>query len=146
MKVADPDGNIWRVTRRWLPWRRRFPARGALNRRGIDLGGFGGADLDGAFGLAVAVVALFIALPGLILLILVGIELLALLALLPLAILARILIGRTWYVEVRKGFASWHEEPAGRWTKTGERIAKLANDIEQGYLPPPTLVRSGSNR
>lgn len=94
--------------------------------------------------MVVFAVSLVIATPGLILLVLAGLELLALVLFLPIIALARVAFGRHWHVEVRRGFTSWHEEPAGRWPATRERIAELAGSIEQGHLPPPTLMNESS--
>lgn len=140
MKVKDPPGNVWRVTRRWLPWRRRLPAKQALDRRAWDVLSTSDFGLDGPLGLALLAISVIIFMPGLILLIVAGLEFLALVLLLPIAVLARMAFSSRWHVEVRMGFTSWHEEPAGNWSEAGERIATLADDIEQGYLPPPTLV------
>ena len=86
---------------------------------------------------------LVIALPILVVVVavmlLTGIELLLLLAILPFAIGARVVFGRHWTVEVRRGFHPIYEERAGSWAASGVRITDLAREIEAGNVPADTL-------
>lgn len=61
-----------------------------------------------------------------------GIELLALLLVLPFAVLGRVLFGRQWHIEARRGFTPQWEAPAGTWSASGERIREVAAAIERG--------------
>ena len=84
MKVKDPAGQTWRVTRRWVPWRRRA--------QNIDTSGaFGSVDLDD--GLIFGII-LFLFAPVILLALLVAAEFFLLLLLLPVAVLARVAFGR----------------------------------------------------
>ena len=88
---------------------------------------------------------LVIALPVIIVVVavmlLTGIELVLLLAILPFAVGARVVFGRHWTVEVRRGFTPIHEERAGSWTASGVRIQELAREIESGSVPADTLAK-----
>lgn len=133
MKVRDPQGQTWRVTRRWVPWRRRL--------RGIDSGPL---DLAGGLGddpisAIVAIVLLVLALPFLALSLVVATELLLLLLLLPFAVLARVLLGRAWTIEARRGFTIWWDAPGGDWRASGEQIRAVAGAIQRGDLPRRTV-------
>ncbi|MER7557071.1 hypothetical protein ABTZ46_09025 [Nocardioides sp. NPDC126508] len=69
-----------------------------------------------------------------------GIELVLLLAILPFAIGGRVVFGRHWTVEVRRGFTPIHEERVGSWSASGVRIQELAREIESGDVPADTLT------
>ena len=75
-----------------------------------------------------------------------GIELVLLLAILPFAVGARVVFGRLWTVEVRRGFIPIHEERAGSWTASGVRITELAREIESGSVPADTLAKQPQER
>lgn len=133
MKVRDPQGRTWRVTRRWVPWRRRL--------RAPDTG-----PLDWATGLGddpisavIGIVLLVLALPFIILGLVVAFELVLLLLLIPFAALARVAFGAHWTIEARRGFTAWWEAPSGTWRESGERIRAVARAIEEGQLPPRTI-------
>lgn len=133
MKVVDRDGQTWRVTRRWTPWRWRL--------RKLDTAGdgwdLGGDDLLGAIviGLIAAIV-----LPVVAVAVVAGVEFLLLLLLAPLVALARVALGRHWTVEARRGWTAWWEEPSGDWRASGRRIREVADEIERGRPPERTLV------
>lgn len=134
MKVRDPHGQTWRVTRRWVPWRRKL--KGALDSV-PDVGATGLG--DDPISMIVGLVLLVLLLPFLVLAFVAAIELLLVLLLLPVAVLGRVLLGRHWTVEVRRSFTPFHEEPAGSWSDAGQRIAAISAMIAEGRLPPHTL-------
>lgn len=119
-----------------MPWRRRL--RGALETAG-DLpsapSGLGDDPISAVVGLLLVVLLL----PFLVLVLLAGVELLLLLLVLPLALAGRVLLGRQWSVEVRRGFEPWHEEPAGDWQASGVRIQELAEQLRRGEVPIRTI-------
>lgn len=125
MKVTDPSGNTWRVSRRWVPWRRRL--KGALDAA-PDLPSLG----DDPISMIVGVVFLVIAIPFLVLALVAGLELLLLLLVFPFAVLGRMVFGRHWHVEVRRGFAVEHEVDAGDWRSSAAMIQGLAEQLRQG--------------
>lgn len=130
VKVKDPQGQSWRVTRRWIPWRRRL--KGALDGAPDMPSGLG----DDPISAVIGIIFLIIALPFLILALIFALELLLLVALLPFAILARVLFGKHWTVEARKGFEIVWDAPAGDWQASGVKIHEIARAIEGGHLPP----------
>lgn len=140
MKVTDPDGQSWRVSRRWVPWRRRRWSRDDLPAPdpSLDLGG--GLE-EAVFGLVLLVVLFLVLLvaPVVLLALLVAMEFLLLFVLLPFAVLGRVLFGRHWHVELRRGWTPWHEEAAGGWQASGLRIHDLAADVRRGTIPARTL-------
>lgn len=126
MKVKDPDGQTWRVTRRWLPWRRRM--------QHVDTSwSFGNIDIDDGF---LAGVVLFFLAPVIVLALIVAAEFLLLLLLLPLAVLGRALFGKAWTIEARRGFEIVWDAPAGDWQTSGLRIHEVADEIRRGRTPP----------
>ena len=133
MKVEDPSGQTWRVTRRWVPWRRRLKG----HVRGLDLipSGLG----DDPLSVLIFLVLLVIALPFVLLAVVAGIELLLVLLLLPFALVGRVLLGSHWTVEARRGFTIWWDAPAGDWQASGVRIHEVADDVRRGTLPPRTV-------
>ena len=141
MKVRTPGGQVYRVTRRWVPWQRKS--------RRLSLDGFelpiSAPSGDDPISAILMVLWLIIALPIIVVVVavmlLTGIELLLLLAVLPFAVGARVVFGRHWAVEVRRGFTPIHEEPAGSWTASGVRIKELAREIESGSVPADTLAK-----
>lgn len=135
MKVRDPRGQAWRVSRRWVPWRRRL--KGALD--GVPDLGVGSLG-DDPISLVIGLVLLVVLLPFLLLFLVAGLELLALLAALPLAVLGRVLLGRHWTVEVRRGWRPWWEMRSGDWAASRLQIHDIAAAIERGELPPRTLA------
>ncbi|UMG93328.1 hypothetical protein [Nocardioides sp. TF02-7] len=133
MKVRSPDGRTWRVSRRWVPWRRRL--KGALDSAPDLPSGLGDDPVSAIIGL----VFLVILLPFLLLVLVAGLELLVLLVVMPFAVGARIVLGRHWYVEVRRGWTPYLEEEAGDWQASGVLIHDLAARLERGDVPEPNL-------
>ena len=135
VKVRDPAGQTWRVTRRWVPWRRRL--------RGVDADSgpldWGNGLGDDPVSAVLAILLLILALPFLLLALFVALEFLLLLLLIPFAALVRVAFGAHWTIEARRGFTLWWDAPAGGWRESGERIRALAHDIERGQLPPQTI-------
>ena len=135
MKVRSPDGQVWRVSRRWVPWRRRL--KGAMDSMpDLGIGHLG----DDPISAIIAVVLLIIALPFIILGLIAGLEFLLVLVVLPFAVLGRVLFGRQWTVEVRRGWRPHWEVLAGDWQESGLRIHATADEIRRGDPPPSTLV------
>jgi hypothetical protein len=135
VKVTDPEGNTWRVSRRWVPWRRRL--KGALDSA-PDMPSFG----DDPISFVLGVIFLIIMIPFLILFVVAGLELLLLLLVLPFAVLGRMLFGRHWKVEVRRGFTVEHEVDAGDWRSSATVIQDLADLLRQGRPVAPGTVDS----
>jgi len=133
VKVTDPSGHTWRVTRRWVPWRRRL--KGALDAVPDLPGGLG----DDPISLVIGLVCLVILLPFLLLALVAGLELLLVLLVLPFALVGRVLFGRHWHVELRRGFEPWWEVEAGDWQASAVRIHEVADAVRRGVLPERTL-------
>ena len=134
MKVTDPSGQTWRVTRRWVPWRRRL--KGSLDLApDLPVGSLG----DDPISAIVGIVFLVILLPFLVLALIAGLELLLVLLVLPFAVLARMMFGKHWHVEVRRGFKPVHEVEAGDWQASGLKIHELALSLERGDTVPQDL-------
>lgn len=94
---------------------------------------------DGVLGAFLTIIGLIILLPFLVLALIAGIELLAVLVLLPFVIVGRVVFGRHWTVEVRRGWVPWTEEQAGDWQASGIRIHGLADEIRAGDVPAQTI-------
>ncbi|MET8521488.1 hypothetical protein [Nocardioides sp. NPDC004968] len=141
MKVRTPGGQVYRITRRWVPWQRKS-RRLSLDGLEVPLGAPSGDDPISAI---LMVLWLIIALPILVVVVavmlLTGIELLLLLAILPFAVGARVVFGRHWTVEVRRSFHPIYEERAGDWRASGVRITELAREIEAGNVPADTPAK-----
>lgn len=133
MKIQDPHGQTWRVTRRWVPWRRRL--RGAWERMPDLPSG------DDPVSMVLAVAMLILALPVLVLTFVAGLEFLLILLFLPFAVLGRVLFGQHWTVEARNGFTPVWEARAGSWRESRTMIQDVATVIQQGHLPPRTIAR-----
>jgi len=134
VKVQDPTGQTWRVTRRWVPWRRRL--KGALDAMpDLPVSGLG----DDPISAVIGIILLIILLPFLVLALIAGLELLLLLLVLPFAALARVLLGRHWTIEARRGYKIWWDAEAGSWQDSGVRIHDVAGAIERGELPRRTV-------
>lgn len=132
MKVKDPTGQTWRVSRRWVPWRRRL--KGALEAM-PDTPTLGDDPISLVFG----GILLILMLPFLLLILVAGLEFLLLLLVLPFAILGRVLFGQHWTIEARRGWHPCWEGSAGDWTEGRQAIRDVATAIERGHLPPSTL-------
>ncbi|MDZ5621540.1 hypothetical protein [Nocardioides bizhenqiangii] len=137
MKVSYNDEK-WRVTRRWLPWRRRV--RGAGKAWDLVPSLPAGDDpVSGAITLVVLVIFAPVIAVAVVLTVLAAIEFAVLLLLVPFLAVARMAFGRHWVVEVRRGFTPYYEEHAGDWAASSERIRQLAASISRGDLPLHTL-------
>ncbi len=131
VKAKDLSGQTWRVTRRWVPWRRRLK------------GEFGGGSFhslpDVGDDPISAIILAVILLPFIVLAVVVAFEFLLVLALLPVAVLARVALGRKWAVEARRGWVPWWEESVGNWSASKARIEEVAAAIERGQTPARTI-------
>ncbi|WP_134764669.1 hypothetical protein [Nocardioides sp. 1609] len=125
MKVSDPTGQVWRVSRRWVPWRRRF------KKWLPQVLGWLGAD-DPLSILLVVLVGIPFAVAALV-------ELAVMLLVLPFAVLHRAAVRRRWTVEARKGLRIWWDDDGGDWSASAARIRAVAADVERGVLPPQTV-------
>ena len=134
MKVTDPAGQTWRVTRRWVPWRRRLKSSLDL-APDLPVGSLG----DDPISAIVGIIFLIILLPFLLLALLASLELLLVLLVLPFAVLARMMFGRHWHVEVRRGFKPVYEVEAGDWQASGLKIHDLAGLLRRGDTLAPNL-------
>ena len=125
MKVTDPQGRTWRVSRRWVPWRRRtrFPRAPDLPGSWLD---------DDA--ITTAITILF-ALPTLVMTAVALAEVALLLLLLPVLALGRVVLGRHWVVEVTSELRPVWEAEVGTWPQTRRAIASMASGLEQGIYP-----------
>lgn len=132
VKVKDPQDQTWRVTRRWVPWRRKL--KGTMDRV-PDFPTLG----DDPISAIVGAVLLVLFLPIILLVIVVGLEFLVLLLILPFAVLGRALFGQHWTIEARHGWTPMWEEPAGTWSQSGQAIRDVCTAIERGHLPPTNL-------
>lgn len=147
MKTTAPDHKTYNVTRRWMLWRRKFRASNRHDDSNVPLtdtssGSFGdwGDDL-GALALIGVAVLLAILIPSGLIFVGIAIELVLLLALLPIAVLARVVFGMSWEVEVRdvNGGIVWpviHVETVKGWSDSGQRIAELSEEIRLGQFTP----------
>jgi len=137
VKVTDPSGQTWRISRRWLPWRQRLrDVRDfAADMSSPDFGD------DLVVGLAIWAVVIVIAIvaPILLSLLFLPLEFMALVLVLPLAILGRILFGRKWHVELRRGWGVWCEVAAGDWRGSTMKIHEIADAVRRGEIPERTL-------
>lgn len=123
------------MTRRWVPWRRKLKGwLEAMPSLPVSL-----AD-DGPLAAIAFVLLLVLLVPFLVLAVIGALEFLALLLVLPFALLGRVLLGRHWTVEARRGFEPWFEMEAGRWGASGDKIREIAAAIERGELPPRTIT------
>lgn len=134
MKVQDPQGQTWRASRRWVPWRRRL--KGAWQFLDWFPSHHLGNDPVSSI---IFVVLLIIAIPFLLIAFIASLELLLVLLVLPFAILGRVVLGRHWTVELRRGWTPWYEEEAGDWQASGIAIHALADRVRHGDLPERTI-------
>lgn len=130
MKVVDPQGRTWRVSRRWMPWRRRTRF-GSWGDGPVSSGSLG----DDPISAIIGIVLLILFIPVLVLGIVVALEMLLLLLVLPFAIVGRMLLGRHWRVEVREDWDFAWEAEVGGWSDSGRAIDQIAQGLRQG-MPP----------
>jgi hypothetical protein len=134
VKISDPSGQTWRVSRRWVPWRRRL--KGGWDTSSPDLPvGLG----DDPISAVIGIIFLIIMLPFLLLALVSGLEFLLLLVVMPFGILCRVLFGQHWTIEVRRGWRPWWEAPAGNWRESALRIHDVAAEIQRGTIPQQTI-------
>lgn len=137
VKVEDPTGQVWRVSRRWVPWRRRgLQDAGVPDASGLDL-----ALPDDPAGLVLVLVIVFLVVlgPFVLMAVLIAAEILLLLLLVPFAILGRVVFGRRWCVELRRGWTPWTEQPAGGWQASTLLIHEIADAVRRGVVPARTV-------
>jgi hypothetical protein len=126
VKVQDPEGQTWRVRRRWLPWRRKVRDVPDVPVDGIFTGG------DDALSGIVAVILLIVLLPVIVLFAAMLAELLLLLLLLPLWLIGRAMIGGSWPIDVSRGKTYVRTESVKGWTESGVRMHDIAEAIRLG--------------
>ncbi|WP_256838530.1 hypothetical protein [Ornithinimicrobium faecis] len=131
MKIKDPHGQTWRVTRRWVPWRRKL--KGTWERMPELPSG------DDPISMILTVIMLILCLPVLILALVASLEFLLILLLLPFVILGRIIFGQHWTIEARLDWTPVWEEAAGSWSDSGRAIQDVATAIQRGHLPPHNI-------
>lgn len=131
MRVVDPQGRTWRVSRRWMPWRRKTSMGGWGSGSSITNSDLG----DDPISAIIGVVLLILFIPVLVLGLVVALEMLLLLLLLPFAILGRMVFGRHWRVEVREDWTFAWEAEVGDWSDSGRAIEQIAQGLRQG-MPP----------
>jgi len=130
MRVHDPSGQAWRVSRRWVPWRRRL--KGLVDGPDLPLGL--GDDLVSVVIGVLCLVFLFVAAVA-------GLELLLLLLVFPFAVAGRVLLGRHWTIEIRRGWKPYWEREVGDWQQSSARMLEIQSAIRDGRLPPQTIGR-----
>ncbi|MHA7125877.1 hypothetical protein ACRTEC_05760 [Janibacter indicus] len=129
MKVVDPSGRTWRVSRRWMPWRRKAH----VGHWGDVPSGHGLG--DDPISVILGIFLFILIIPFLVLAVLVALELLLLLLVLPFALLGRMLFGRHWHVEVRENWDFAWETEAGDWRQSGRAIEHIAEGLRRGLVP-----------
>jgi hypothetical protein len=158
VKVTDPSGQTWRVSRRWVPWRPRFRdvessnlldfgngGGGSGGDGGSSGGGGGGFDIDLGEALVIiavviaAIVFLIFVAPVLLAIVFALAEWLIVLVVLPIAVAGRVIFGRKWHVEVRRGWRAWCEVEAGDWTASTVKIHELADAVRRGEVPERSI-------
>ncbi|MDN5717249.1 MAG: hypothetical protein L0G89_08450 [Janibacter sp.] len=131
MKVVDPQGRTWRVSRRWMPWRRKTSMGDWGSGPSISNSDLG----DDPISAIIGVVLLILFIPVLVLGLVVALEMLLLLLILPFAVVGRMLLGRHWRVEVREDWTFAWEAEVGDWSDSGRAIDQIAQGLRQG-MPP----------
>jgi hypothetical protein len=131
VKVHDPSGQVWRVYRRWLPWNPRVrDVDGGFN---LDLNFLDGVDDIGGAVLAIVLgLVLALLVPIIVVVLITGAEVVLVLVVLPFAIGGRMLFGRKWWVQVRRGWHLEREEMVGDWQASGLAVRDVAAQIERG--------------
>lgn len=128
MNVNDPSGHAWRISRRWIPWRRRRVSTAVEPE-----------PEGGPFVVVLLAVAALYLVPVLFLALLVATPLLVLVLAAPCALLLRVPFDKDWIVDLRRGPDPWTELTAGDWEGTKRRIDQLADAVRRGDIPPRTL-------
>ncbi|KQV76719.1 hypothetical protein ASC61_17880 [Aeromicrobium sp. Root344] len=126
MKVRDPQGQTWRVRRRWLPWRRKVRDVPDVPVDGLFTGG------DDPVSAILFVIGLVILLPVIVMFAAMLAEFLLLLLLLPLWLFVRALLGGSWPIEVLRGRTYVGTESVKGWTPSGVRMHDIAEEIRLG--------------
>jgi hypothetical protein len=134
VKVTDPDGQTWRISRRWVPWRARLRD---VSEAAEETAFFAGDPADIAIWICVFLISVLAPIVLSVLFLPLEIALVALV--LPFAVLGRVLFGRTWRVEVRRDWKPWHEFLAGDWQTSTLKIHETADQIRRGDIPARSL-------
>ena len=128
MKVEDPAGEIWRIKRRWLPWRPR------LREGAFDLGTHVSDVADGP--LLLFLLGLVLIPVAVVLAVFVAEIALVLLVLSLLTFGRSIFIGR-WPIEIFRGKALVHVESVRGWADSRRRMLDMADGVRLGSPPVP---------
>lgn len=141
--VTDPQGEEWRVRRKWIPRKVRWRGKD----RDLPDGLIDGAELlslgdelpvVGVIAAVIAALVFGIALvlfvvPALIFLL----ELLLVLAVVCLGVAGRVLLGRPWTVEAQRGGSDEVLEWKVRgWRASDAKVTEVAEHLEAGLTPP----------
>lgn len=133
MKVSDPQHRVWHVRRRWWPWRRRWRLP-PLHVGDVPVAAT--RHVDGSpWELLLHLLLLLLLVPTLLLTALALAEAALLVLLLPIALLARIVGGRHWVVEVRNEEGPVWETDAGSWAASGVAVSEIAAGLARGERP-----------
>ena len=122
--VDHHDGSTWTVRRRVEPWRNYF-SPGHRTRRPSTAEEWNtrslanGLSWQASMGNTDALVGML--------------ERAGLLVMLPFTILFRLLTLSSWWVEVTHEGQLRHEEKAGRWGASGDRVQELVHQLETGH-------------
>lgn len=137
-KVSDPNGNEWRVGRRWLPDRPRLRRRRNEDTQntldaadaGWDIGDIFDAPIVAFIGLAILVVT-FILFPFIVLLI----ELIVFVVVAAGGLVLRAVAGRPWVVRARSRAGHEHRWDIVGFRAAGEYRDTVARRLEQTGRP-----------
>ena len=141
--VTDPQGERWRVRRKWVPRRIRWRGK----ERDLPDGLMDGAELLSlgdelpVIGVIAAVIAALVVGVALVLFIVPALiflfELLLVLALVCLGVAGRALLGRPWTVEARRvGGDEALEWKVRGWRASDAKVTEVADQLEAGLTPP----------
>ncbi|RNI25401.1 hypothetical protein [Flexivirga caeni] len=125
MKVVAPNGEKYRVRRKWLPWRRKAKARDLDWINIPDIG-------DDPISLIILGIILV---PMIVILVIFLGEFLLLLLFFPLVMIARSIFGKPWTIEVTQRGRLQAAEQVKGWGPSRERIPQIAKLIASGGLP-----------
>ena len=129
---------MWRVSRRWVPWRRRRSLPAWEDRQEVVIdrdAGVGESPVLIALNALSLVVGILLALPALVAVLAFAAEAVLVIALVPFAALARVVMGRHWTVEVTTDLTPVWETEVGRWGQTRQALSAIASGLEQGVYP-----------